>query len=73
MAEIGKECAESHTTMTPNEAAQPIGFPVIVRAAYLHGGFGSSFVQEEAQLRTLVAKAFASSPQVLVERSMKQD
>lgn len=74
MAEIGEKCAESHTATTPNDAvaaAQAIGFPVIVRAAYALGGLGSGFAQNETQLRALVAKAFATSPQVLVERSMK--
>jgi carbamoyl-phosphate synthase/aspartate carbamoyltransferase len=74
MADIGEKCAESHTATTPNDAvaaAQSIGFPVIVRAAYALGGLGSGFAQNEAQLRALVAKAFATSPQVLVEKSMK--
>jgi carbamoyl-phosphate synthase/aspartate carbamoyltransferase len=74
MTEIGEKCAESHTATTPNDAvaaAQAIGFPVIVRAAYALGGLGSGFAQNEAQLRALVAKAFATSPQVLVEKSMK--
>ena len=74
MAEIGEKCAESHTATTPNDAvaaAQAIGFPVIVRAAYALGGLGSGFAQDEVQLRGLCAKAFATSPQVLVEKSMK--
>jgi carbamoyl-phosphate synthase/aspartate carbamoyltransferase len=72
MAEIGEKCAESHTATTPSDAvAAAIGFPVIVRAAYALGGLGSGFAQNEAQLRALVAKAFATSPQVLVEKSMK--
>lgn len=74
MAKIGEKCAESRTATTPNDAvaaAQAIGFPVIVRAAYALGGLGSGFAQDEVQLRTLVTKAFATSPQVLVEKSMK--
>ncbi|KAF8953664.1 carbamoyl-phosphate synthetase large subunit-like protein [Flammula alnicola] len=73
MEEIGEKCAESHTATTPDEAvaAVAIGYPVIVRAAYALGGLGSGFAQNEAQLRALCSKAFATSPQVLVEKSMK--
>lgn len=74
MEEIGEKCAQSSTATTQDEAiaaAQTIGFPVIVRAAYALGGLGSGFAQNEAQLRALCAKAFATSPQVLIEKSMK--
>ncbi|KAG8851018.1 hypothetical protein FRB96_009500 [Tulasnella sp. 330] len=74
MEEIGEKCAESATATTVDEAlaaAATIGFPVIVRAAYALGGLGSGFAQQEDQLRTLCEKAFATSPQVLVEKSMK--
>ncbi|GJJ14186.1 hypothetical protein Clacol_008448 [Clathrus columnatus] len=74
MAQIGQRCADSATATTPDEAvaaANRIGFPVIVRAAYALGGLGSGFAKNEAQLRELCGKAFATSPQVLVERSMK--
>ena len=74
MEDIGEQCAESFTATNPDDAviaAQAIGFPVIVRAAYALGGLGSGFAQDETQLRALCAKAFATSPQVLVEKSMK--
>lgn len=74
MEEIGEKCAESSTATTEAEAiaaARVIGFPVIVRAAYALGGLGSGFAQNEAQLSALCSKAFATSPQVLVEKSMK--
>ena len=74
MEEIGEKCAESFTATNPEEAvtaAKTIGFPVIVRAAYALGGLGSGFAQNETQLRALCSKAFATSPQVLVEKSMK--
>jgi len=74
MEDIGERCAQSATATTPDEAvaaALTIGFPVIVRAAYALGGLGSGFAQDEEQLRTLCYKAFATSPQVLVEKSMK--
>ncbi|RDB22075.1 Protein pyrABCN [Hypsizygus marmoreus] len=74
MEEIGEKCAESFTATNPEDAviaARTIGFPVIIRAAYALGGLGSGFAQDEAQLRALCSKAFATSPQVLVEKSMK--
>jgi carbamoyl-phosphate synthase / aspartate carbamoyltransferase len=74
MAQIGEKCAESKTATSLDEAvaaAGAIGYPVIVRAAYALGGLGSGFAQDELQLRALCSKAFATSPQVLVEKSMK--
>ncbi len=74
MAEIGERCAQSDTATTQEEAvaaANIIGYPVIVRAAYALGGLGSGFAQNEGQLKALCSKAFATSPQVLVEKSMK--
>lgn len=52
-------------------AASEIGFPVIVRAAYALGGLGSGFANNEAELKALVEPALASSPQVLIEKSLK--
>lgn len=74
MEQIGEKCAQSASATTPDEAvlaAAEIGYPVIVRAAYALGGLGSGFAQNEAQLKALCSKAFATSPQVLVEKSMK--
>ena len=74
MAEIGERCAQSSTATTFDEAvsaANAIGYPVIVRAAYALGGLGSGFAQNDDQLKALCSKAFATSPQVLVEKSMK--
>ncbi|WP_304968914.1 carbamoyl-phosphate synthase (glutamine-hydrolyzing) large subunit, partial [uncultured Duncaniella sp.] len=52
-------------------AAAALGYPVIVRAAYALGGLGSGFCDNEEELVTLVEKALAFSPQVLVEKSLK--
>jgi carbamoyl-phosphate synthase, small subunit/carbamoyl-phosphate synthase, large subunit len=52
-------------------AARELGYPVIVRAAYALGGLGSGFCDNEEELNTLVEKAFAFSPQVLVEKSLR--
>ncbi|KAJ9054047.1 Carbamoyl-phosphate synthase [Entomophthora muscae] len=74
MLEIGEKCAQSQTATNASEALEAvanIGYPVIVRAAYALGGLGSGFAENEEQLLELCNKAFASSPQILVERSMK--
>ena len=53
------------------KAVQRIGFPVIVRAAFVLGGGGSGFAENEKEFEKLAEKAFAFSPQILVEESLK--
>lgn len=53
------------------QAAERLGYPVIVRAAYALGGLGSGFCDNAEELRVLTEKAFSFSPQVLVEKSLK--
>lgn len=53
------------------KAATRLGYPVIIRAAYALGGLGSGFCDNEEELDKLAEKAFAFSPQVLVEKSLK--
>ena len=53
------------------KAAEELGYPVIIRAAYALGGLGSGFCDNEEELNVLCNKAFSFSPQVLVERSLK--
>ena len=53
------------------QAAAELGYPVILRAAYALGGLGSGFCDNEEELNRLAEKAFAFSPQVLVEKSLK--
>ena len=52
-------------------AAERLGYPVIIRAAYALGGLGSGFCDNEEELNKLAEKAFSFSPQVLVEKSLK--
>lgn len=52
-------------------AAYRIGFPVMIRSAYALGGMGSGICPDEESLRILAESAFAYSPQVLVEESLK--
>jgi len=53
------------------EIANEIGYPVIIRAAFTLGGRGSGFCGNETELRKKAGAAFAYSPQVLVEESLK--
>ena len=72
--EINVKTIQSHaveTTEDARRAAQELGYPVIIRAAYALGGLGSGFCDNEAELDELCSKAFAFSPQVLVEKSLK--
>ena len=74
MDSIGAPCAKSKSANNFNEAmdaVKEIGFPVIIRAAYALGGLGSGFAENQEQYVDLCQKAFAVSPQILVERSMK--
>lgn len=52
-------------------AAEELGYPIIVRAAYALGGLGSGFCDDEAQLLALAEKALSFSPQLLIEKSLK--
>ena len=72
--EISVKTIQSHaveTTEDARRAAQELGYPIIIRAAYALGGLGSGFCDNEAELDELCSKAFAFSPQVLVEKSLK--
>jgi len=54
-----------------HKAAEKLGFPIIIRAAYTLGGQGSGFCYNEDDLDKLANKAFSYSPQILVEESLK--
>jgi carbamoyl-phosphate synthase large subunit len=53
------------------KAAEELGFPIIIRAAYTLGGQGSGFCYNSDELDKLAKKAFSYSPQILVEESLK--
>ncbi len=68
--EIGAKSPRSIATTSTEDAvaaAEEVGFPVMVRVAYALGGSGSGICRNEADLRRRCDKAFATSPQVLVE------
>ncbi|MFA7089446.1 MAG: carbamoyl-phosphate synthase (glutamine-hydrolyzing) large subunit [Bacteroidales bacterium] len=52
-------------------AAEKLGYPVILRAAYALGGLGSGFCDNREELTALAEKSFAFANQVLVEKSLK--
>ncbi len=53
------------------QAADTLGFPIIVRAAYALGGLGSGFCNDQEELKALAGKAFNYSAQLLIEKSLK--
>lgn len=72
--EINESIAPSHSADSIQEAcdaAEKLGFPVIVRAAYALGGLGSGFAYNMEEMRALVNVSFSHSPQVLVETSLR--
>ncbi|KAG6920184.1 hypothetical protein DXG01_004953 [Tephrocybe rancida] len=74
LKEINIPVAQSTAVSSVNAAlaaAEEIGYPVILRAAFTLGGLGSGFAENADELRDLSAKGLSLSPQVLIERSMK--
>jgi carbamoyl-phosphate synthase large subunit len=72
--EIQVKSARSHAVESREEAlsaADKLGFPVIVRAAYALGGLGSGFASTREELDVLCQTAFSYSSQVLIEESLK--
>lgn len=53
------------------DAAEKVGYPIIVRAAYALGGLGSGFANNPEELRNMSARSLTLSPQILVEKSLK--
>jgi len=72
--EIGVKTIRSQACSSIDEvrqAANELGFPVILRAAYALGGLGSGFCDNSEELQAQAEEAFSFSPQVLVEKSLK--
>ncbi len=72
--EINVKTARSVAVTTEEDAhkaADELGFPIIIRAAYTLGGQGSGFCYNKSDLDKLAKKAFSYSPQILVEESLK--
>jgi carbamoyl-phosphate synthase large subunit/carbamoyl-phosphate synthase small subunit len=74
LAEINESTAPSDAAENVEDAvkaARRIGYPVIMRAGFALGGLGSGFANSDEEARALATNAFANSPQVLVERSLR--
>jgi carbamoyl-phosphate synthase large subunit len=72
--EINVKTARSMAVTTEEDAhkaAEELGYPIIIRAAYTLGGQGSGFCYNKEDLDRLAKKAFSYSPQILVEESLK--
>lgn len=74
LAEIGIQTPRSVAAITMEsalEAANGIGYPIIIRASYALGGQGSGFCSNSEELLELAEKAFSYSGQILIEESLK--
>jgi len=74
LQEINIPIAESIAVSTLDDAlaaADKIGYPIIVRAAFALGGLGSGFAENAQELRDLASRSLTLSPQILVEKSLK--
>jgi carbamoyl-phosphate synthase large subunit len=72
--QIGVKSIKSHACDSVNKAlkaAEELGYPIIVRAAYALGGMGSGFCNNPDELALLADKAFNYSNQLLIEKSLK--
>ena len=73
---IGEPIVPSQITYSIEEgleAAEKIGYPVILRPAFTLGGTGGGFAYDPDEMRDMMKNALALSPvhQVLVEKSIK--
>lgn len=74
LAEIDVKTPKSIAVTSVNDAlkaAEKIGYPIIVRAAYTLGGMGSGFCSGPEELKMRADNAFSYSGQILVEESLK--
>ena len=74
VTEIGLKVATSQTAKNVDEAAEAaekIGYPVMVRIAYALGGLGSGIVNNKAELLDKARKAFSYTSQILIEESLR--
>jgi carbamoyl-phosphate synthase large subunit len=74
VTEIGLKVAKSKTVNNIDEAveaANEIGYPVMVRIAYALGGLGSGIVENYNELVQKASKAFKFTKQILIEKSLR--
>ena len=71
---INESCVPSITISNIDEgikAAEILGYPVLVRAAFTLGGLGSGFVDNEEELIKLLHKTFSKTDQIIIDKSLK--
>ena len=71
----GADVAKSHIAHNMEdvlEAAEKLGYPVVVRPSFTMGGLGSGFAYDEADLRRIAGAGLQASPttEVLLEESI---
>jgi len=75
MIEIGMKVAPSfiaNSFLEGKEAAQKIGFPLVIRPSYTLGGYGGGFVHEAKEFDEALRRGLNASPthEVLVEQAV---
>ena len=75
MIRIGMGVAESkiaNSFLEGKEAAQKIGFPLVIRPSYTLGGYGGGFVHDKEELNDALKRGLNASPthEVLVEKAV---
>jgi carbamoyl-phosphate synthase large subunit len=74
LKEINETIALSYSAINIEEAidaANKIGYPVLIRAAFALGGLGSGFAENETELKSLAAMAFSTSTQILIDQDLR--
>ena len=74
LKEIGETIALSYPARNlaeAKEAANKIGYPVLIRAAFALGGLGSGFASNDDELFKLARKAFTTSDQILIDQDLR--
>ncbi|ESO10209.1 hypothetical protein HELRODRAFT_186717 [Helobdella robusta] len=74
MFKIGEKVAPCEAVDTLEQAiaaAEKIGYPVLIRAAFALGGLGSGFAENKEDLVSLATVAFAHTSQLLIDKSVK--
>ncbi len=75
MVDIGVGVAKSkiaNSFLEGKEAAQEIGFPLVIRPSYTLGGTGGGFVHKKEEFETALSRGLQASPthEVLVEQAV---
>ncbi len=75
VVKLGQSVAPSHIAnsyLEGKEAAQDIGFPLVIRPSYTLGGYGGGFVMKEEEFDEALRRGLNASPthEVLVEKAV---